>query len=220
MFYPRLALSRIFREQNRTIQNATAAGIVVTCHVSPPRNRSMKALVLLSVLLGFSAPTFAVEIALVNPGFEMPMKAGEIPGWNQMQHAGALAYEMTTDTKQFHGGKHSFRMYRTIAQVYGSLEQKVSAAKLIGKTVELSAQLRTADVGKKGWRLILNFMSADGNSIAQKKSELMIGTSKKWQTISLQDKVPVATTWISVSVVLLDEGTGWLDDVRLRTVDK
>lgn len=179
----------------------------------------MKALVLLSVLLAFAAPIFAAEIALVNPGFEMPMKGGEIPGWNQMQHAGALAYEMTTDNKQFHGGKHSFRMHRTVAQVYGTLEQRVSAEKLIGKTVELSAQLRTADVGKKGWRLILNFMSGDGNSIAQKKSEPMTGTSAKWQTITLQDKVPVATTWISVSVVLLDEGTGWVDDVRLRTVE-
>ncbi len=179
----------------------------------------MKALVLLSVLLGFSASTFAAEIVLVNPGFEMPMKAGEIPGWNQMQHAGALAYEMTTDNKQFHGGKHSFRMHRTVAQVYGTLEQRVSAEKLIGKTVELSAQLRTADVGKKGWRLILNFMSGDGNSIAQKKSEPMSGTSSKWQAISLQDKVPAATTWISVSVVLLDEGTGWVDDVQLRTIE-
>ncbi len=179
----------------------------------------MKALVLLCVLLGFAAPAVAAEIALVNPGFEMPVKADEIPGWNQMQHAGALAYEMTTDSKQFHGGKHSFRMHRTVNQVYGSLEQKVAAEKLIGKTVELSAQLRTADVGKKGWRLILNFMSGDGNSITQKKSEPMVGTSTKWQKITLEDKVPVATTWISVSVVLLDEGTGWVDDVRLRTVE-
>jgi len=180
----------------------------------------MKALVLLSVLLGFVAPTLAAEIALVNPGFEVPMQGEDIPGWTQLQHAGIAAYEMSIDRKIFHGGKQSFRMKRIAEQMYGLLEQTVPAVGVGGKDIELSAMLRSEGVGKQGWRLSVNFMSGSGNILTQANSTIVIGTKKTWQKVVLLAKAPAGTTSISVGLLLQDKGTIWADDIRLRTVEK
>ncbi|QBB70799.1 hypothetical protein ELE36_10780 [Pseudolysobacter antarcticus] len=207
-------------EQNRTVHNATAAGIVATCHVSLSRNRSMKLIVMLSVLLGFSASSFAAEIALVNPGFETPMQGEDIPGWTQLQHAGIAAYEMGIDSKIFHGGKHSFRMKRIAEQMYGLLEQTVPVVGVGGKDIELSAMLRSEGVGKEGWRLSVNFMTGSGDILTQANSAIVTGTKKSWRRVVLLAKAPAGTTSISVGLLLQDRGTIWADDIHLRAVEK
>jgi hypothetical protein len=183
--------------------------------------RSSKKRLLLSCLLfpGFlcvggcnSSPT---EISLVNAGFE---EAGDaqapVPGWRLNQHAGAPAYEMSIDTKTVASGRASFRMHRLTPQFYGSIAQQATLPKgLGGRSAVLTARMKTQDVGRKGWVLVMTITAGDGNH--QVRAEPLRGTNE-FTTVTLRAKLPDDVQAIEVSALLLDEGTAWLDDVRLR----
>lgn len=161
------------------------------------------------------APDAGLQLKLVNPGFESPMQNGEIPGWTLQQHAGANAYEFALDSDHAFAGRQSARITRTQVQVYGSLEQRVDARQLVGKTVELSAMMRCKDVGPKGLKLMLN----GGRSNAVVYSPALSGTTD-WQRETIRLKVPKTVATLNIGVTLLDAGSGWLDDVRLSIVGR
>ena len=105
----------------------------------------------------FFAPwCWAAELVVANPGFEQPLDSPR--SWRLSQHAGAVAFDMARDDKVFAEGKHSFRMKRHTEQVYGLVDQRVSAGKGAGQTMRFSAMLRTEEVGRKGWMLVVNFL--------------------------------------------------------------
>lgn len=159
----------------------------------------------------------AADIPLKNPGFEQPMAGILIPGWSRTQHAGVRAYEVKTDSNDVSEGKHSISMRRTTDQVWGMIMQRVEGKELAGKPIELRAMLKSAAAGKGGWVMVMTFRNYS-NMLDQVRSAPMIGDTK-WTEVVLKGLAPPTTNAVDVSFMLLDEGTGWADHVRLRTVD-
>jgi hypothetical protein len=148
---------------------------------------------------------------VVNGDFEQVADDGSIPGWVTQQHAGPPSYEMAIDAQGAYAGHGSFRMTRTQEQVYGTLSQEVAVAGAAGETIELSAMLKTKDVGPEGWKLMLS-----GDRVRE-FSPALSGTSD-WHRVSVRVQLPVAVNSLTVAVTLLDQGSGWMDDVQLRAI--
>lgn len=163
------------------------------------------------------APVKITEITLANPDFEEAMTGIEIPGWTSMQHGGEPAYEIVTDKRRPSTGKQAARITRFKEEYYGLIRQRLPAPQA-GLIVELSADLRTDEVGPRGWRTFIHFEDG-GYTIGEVESEPMTGTQKKWQRVTIRGPVPAHTRSISIGVELLDGGTGWIDDVHLRVID-
>ena len=159
--------------------------------------------------------TMAAEIPLNNADFELPMAGKRIPGWSRTQHAGVRAYEIERDSASFAHGKHSIRMRRTTEQAYGMISQVVEVEELAGKPVELTAKLKTAEVGEQGWVLKMTFLRYSA-IIDQVRAAPVTGDTD-WTEIAITKEAPAGTTAIEVGFLLLDGGTGWADDVHLRT---
>ena len=159
---------------------------------------------------------------LENPGFEMAGGDHNIPGWNLSQHAGDPAYDMTVDTTIAATGKQSFRVTQTLPEAYGMIEQHVVASPdLIGKTMRLTARLKTSGVSAEGWSLFLFVADASEYVLTAYSSQPIIGTTD-WQTIEVIGKVSPNTARFTVGARLADSGSGgtaWLDDVELRVME-
>ncbi len=153
------------------------------------------------------------SIPVVNGDFEQTGAGGEIPGWTISQHAGARAYETAIDGEHAFKGRGSFRMSRIHEQVYGSIEQSIDVARFAGKTVELSAMLKSKDVGPLGWKL---FLGAPGK---MEYSPGLTGSSD-WKRDVVKLELPKSTHTITIGASLLDGGTGWMDDVELHVLDR
>lgn len=151
---------------------------------------------------------------IVNGDFEQTAGNGSIPGWNQLQHAGPKSYEMRIDPDGAYQGHGSFHMTRTQEQVYGSLVQNLDLSAYAGKTVELSAMLKTKDVGPKGWMLYLS-ASLPGKT---QFSQPMTGTND-WQAQSVKLTLPADAHHITAGVFLKDAGDAWMDNVELKVLD-
>lgn len=163
------------------------------------------------------AQAAAAEISLKNGGFEQSVVGRRIPGWSWTQHAGVSAYEVKSDTASFSHGKQSIRMRRTTEQAYGLILQQVQVDSLAGKEIELVASLKTADVGRKGWVMLVNFKN-HGNLLDQVRATPMVGDTK-WKEVKVRKIAPPNTTAVEIGFMLLDGGTGWADNVRLRSVE-
>ncbi len=163
------------------------------------------------------------QIALLNPGFELPSSSDHsISGWNTSQHAGEPSYDMAVDDVDAASGKQSFRITQTQPEAYGMLEQHVAApANLVGKTMRLTARMKTKNVGPKGWTLFLFMVDGTDYVTISYESPPVLGTTE-WQQVEVIGKVLPKTTKFTVGAHLADSGNGgvaWLDDVDLRVVE-
>ncbi len=154
------------------------------------------------------------DIPLVNAGFEEAGDAHDpVPGWRLTQHAGAPAYDMSIDTETAAAGRASFRMRRLTPQFYGEIAQQVAIPKgRGGRSAVLSARMKTRDVGRKGWVLVMTIVAASGNR--QVRAEPLSGTHE-FTEVSVHAKLPDDAQAVEISALLLDDGTAWLDDVHL-----
>jgi hypothetical protein len=159
-----------------------------------------------------SATRVIAKLDVVNAGFEEPGTPNRIPGWTLSQHAGAAAYEMTEDATTPFAGQASFRLHRTRVQVFGLLFQEVPIDPYAGKTLELSAMARTADVGPLGWVVYIDVPGG-------RETATPLNGTTDWQSVRVRVNVPAGTHRVSIGAMLLDSGTGWLDDVKLSVVE-
>ena len=166
--------------------------------------------------LSIISPAWAGKVEIKNPGFEA---SGTAPlGWSVLQHAGEPAYETAIDDKVFKEGKYSFSMKRKKKQIFGLLRQIVDLPEggNEGKRLHFSAMLRTEKVGKAGWGLVVNFLTVpDGRILSQVRSKPLRGDTG-WTRVELVEPIPKGTGRLSIGVMLLDEGKGWVDDVKLE----
>lgn len=153
-------------------------------------------------------------IPIANADFEQPASGDEVPGWTLAQHAGVAAYKAMLDHDGAAHGQTSLRFTRTAPQVYGEMMQRLSLARYGGKTIELSAMLKCADVGPKGWKLFIN-----GNVPGTLAYSPGVKETTGWQRQSVQLKLPTQIDDVTIGATLLDSGTGWFDDVQLRVVN-
>ncbi len=177
-----------------------------------------KHLPLLAASLIVTAPAFAGNLEIKNPGFEQ--SADEAEGWRVSQHAGEKAYAVAIDDKVFAEGKRSFRMRRTEEQVFGLVRQDIKVPGIAGKTLRFSAMLKTEKVGREGWGLVVNFLSHSGGTIlggsilGQVRSKPLTGDSD-WTPVEIVAPIPEKTEKLSLGIMLLDEGTGWVDEIQV-----
>lgn len=159
-------------------------------------------------------PLQAMPGALVNGDFEQAGVGGEIPGWSSSQHAGPTAFTMRVDAQGAYAGSGSLHVTRTQPSVYGSIAQTLDAKAFAGKTVELTAMLKTQNVGPKGWQLYINA----GLPGTMRVADALSGDTP-WQRVTVQVKVPPGARYLTVGATLRDAGDAWLDDVVLKTLD-
>jgi hypothetical protein len=155
------------------------------------------------------------SVALVNGDFEQPAGGSGIPGWEYSHHAGVDVYTVSLDTESPAQGKASAKISRTPQpQIYGSLSQFVSMKGNEGKTVRVTAKMKSEGVGQKGWVLFMSARGLHGNVY----SAPMTGTTG-WKDVSIQTKILPGVDQLNLGATLLDAGTGWFDDVQVRIVD-
>ena len=160
---------------------------------------------------GTAAAPVGQPIAVENGDFEQTDPYGAVPGWMTLQHAGVPSYDMKIEPEAAHAGHGGFRMTRTHEQVYGTLAQDIQFPQPLSGAVELSAWLKSADVGPEGWKLMV---IAGG---PPEYSQALTGT-QDWQHVTVRAALKPNTTSIRIGITLLDAGSGWADQVELRPI--
>lgn len=183
----------------------------------------MRKMVTLTMVWLVMSSVFAAELPIVNGDFELPAIRGKIPGWSLSQHAGGTAYEMGVVPSDQAGGKQNFQMHRLSPQVYGLISQDVPVQWRPDQYLELSALMKGREVGEQGWLLVMNFMGGGSSRlpsgiIKQLRSEPLVGSSD-WARMAVRAPIPEGTRFVSIGAMLLDDGTGWVDDFRLQLLD-
>lgn len=157
------------------------------------------------------------SIALLNPDFEAPSGANNaIEGWETSQHAGPLSYKLGIDRDVSATGSASFRIERIREQVYGLISQEAPISAHVGRTIELTAQMKTDGVGPGGWQLMLTFSGGVPNP---RKSAKPLDGTQDFRKVAIRVQVPPGAQKVEIAAMLNDRGTAWLDDVHLRVVD-
>ena len=170
------------------------------------------------VLVCIAAEAAPTDIKLVNPSFEEPANGVRAPGWFPTQHTGPdRNYEWAVDTETASDGKASYRIKRLSPQAFGMINQGVIVAEHVGKTLEYSAAMKADDVGPDGWLLTVNIENR--NAILEQVRSTPVTGKQDWKRSVVRFKLPADTYELKLGVMLLDSGTGWVDDVKLRVVD-
>ncbi|MEW8240486.1 MAG: hypothetical protein AB2727_19995 [Candidatus Thiodiazotropha taylori] len=162
-------------------------------------------------------PLQAISLPLKNPSFEQSDQF--VKGWGFSQHAGEPAYEVSIDTSDSTDGKHSYRIERKLVQAWGMINQWLPLDSAVGKSIKLSAMIKSEALGPKGFDLSLVFRKANKKFISEIASEIVTG-SHEWQRLEVVAVVPAKTAHLQITAVLNDAGTAWLDDVQLTLIDK
>ncbi|MBV2119903.1 MAG: hypothetical protein KUF74_00455 [Candidatus Thiodiazotropha sp. (ex Ctena orbiculata)] len=162
-------------------------------------------------------PLQAISLPLKNPSFEESDQF--VKGWGFSQHAGEPAYEVSIDTIDSTDGKHSYRIERKLVQAWGMINQWLPLDSAVGKSIKLSAMIKSEALGPKGFDLSLVFRKANKKFISEIASEIVTG-SHDWQRLEVVAVVPAKTAHLQITAVLNDAGTAWLDDVQLTLIDK
>ncbi|MBW9257937.1 MAG: hypothetical protein K1562_09970 [Candidatus Thiodiazotropha sp. (ex. Lucinisca nassula)] len=164
-----------------------------------------------------SQPVQITSLPLKNPSFEQSDQF--VKGWGFSQHAGEPAYEVSIDTTDSTDGKHSYRIERKLVQAWGMINQWLPLDSAVGKSIKLSAMVKSEALGPKGFDLSLVFRKANKKFISEISSEIVTGTHG-WQRLEVAAVVPARTAHLQITAVLNDAGTAWLDDVQLTFIDK
>jgi hypothetical protein len=164
-------------------------------------------------------------VPLVNAGFEstLPGKLGAPEGWWVVQHAGPLSYIFESDAMVRHGGERSLRVANVGPEPFGAIYQTVPAAAHRGKTLRLSAWLRTdATAGNRfGSGAGLKLHSVRGGyplEVAEMRRDAVHGTTD-WTRYEIALKISAEADGIEAGLVLFGPGKAWIDDVALDVVD-
>ena len=163
-------------------------------------------------------PAIATDIKLVNASFEEPASGPRTPGWSATQHYGPTRdFEWAVDTDIASDGKASYRIKRLRPQVFGMIAQGAVVESHKGKTLEYSAMMKTEDVGPEGWLLVVNIENR--NALLEQVRSVPATGKHDFKRYSVRFKLPADAYELKLGVMLLDAGTGWVDDVKLRVVD-
>jgi uncharacterized protein YcfL len=156
-------------------------------------------------------------LPLKNPSFEESDQ--HVKSWGFSQHAGEPSYLVSIDTNESTEGKNSYRIERKLVQAWGMINQWLPLENAIGKSVTLSAMVKSENLGPKGFDLSLVFRKANRKYISAVDSAIVTG-SNGWQRIEVTSIVPAHTAHLQITAVLNDAGTAWLDDVELSITDQ
>lgn len=165
------------------------------------------------------------SVPLVNAGFEStaPGKAGSPDGWWAVQHAGPVSYTFQPDAGIKRSGERSLRVTNVGPEPFGSVYQTVQAAPYRGRTLRLSAWLRTEGTTGNGFATGagLKLHSARGGyalDLIEMRQNAVHG-STDWTRYEITLKVPAEAEQIEAGLTLFGPGSVWIDDVALDMMD-
>lgn len=165
------------------------------------------------------------SVPLVNAGFESTAqgKAGSPDGWWAVQHAGPVSYTFRPDTAVKRSGERSLRVTNVGPEPFGSVYQTVQAAPYRGRTLRLSAWLRTEGATGNGFATGagLKLHSARGGyalDVIEMRQDAVHGTTD-WTRYEITLKVPAEAEQIEAGLTLFGPGSVWIDDVALDAMD-
>jgi hypothetical protein len=182
----------------------------------------MRALAVAMVALAWPLHVPAATVALVNPGFESTKAGndGNPEGWGAFQHA-AESFEFAVDDGRKKSGKHSMRIRKVGPEPWGAITQAIPGAPYAGKTVRLSAWMRTDAVpegGRNGAMLLLH--ARRGSTVlAEIKKKTRVRGTTDWTRHVIELALPPATHELEFGAMLEGGGTLWLDDFELEVVE-
>lgn len=169
-------------------------------------------------------PAFAAPIALVNPGFDAKESGeqGNPKGWYNAQHTGSVSYDFALDSGRRKDGSHAMRITNIGPEPWGTLAQRLPAAAYAGKTVRLSAWIRTEGIpdGRDNGVSLLLLAQRGGALLAHvpaKNSRVRRDTD--WKRHSVELELPPGTNRLEVGVTLEGKGKAWVDGFELETVE-
>ena len=198
---------------------------------SPPRGARALGAALRARIIALAAamlalPTLAqsvTPVALVNPGFESrkPGEGGNPEGWVAIQHAGAESYDFALDSGQKHAGTQSMRIKKIGPEPYGTITQVLNGQPFAGKTVKLTGWFRTEGIPEgrnTGAGLILAAMKGGSFLAHEHMKKTRLRGTNDWKLLSIELKLPPATTRLELGAMLEGAGTMWVDDFTLEVV--
>ena len=167
----------------------------------------------------------AAPVALVNPGFESknPGEGGNPEGWVAIQHAGAESYDFALDSGQKRSGTQSMRIKQIGPEPYGTIAQVLDGGRYAGRTVRLSAWIRTESIpdGRNtGAALVLTAMRGGAILAHDFMARDRVRGTTDWQRYTIQLRLPPATTRLELGAMLEGAGTLWVDDFELEIVER
>ena len=167
----------------------------------------------------------AAPVALVNPGFESnkPGEGGNPEGWVAIQHAGEESYDFPLDSSQRKTGVRSLRIKRIGPEPYGTITQVLPGAPYAGKTVRLSAWIRTEAVPvsrRGGAGLVLSALRGSSFLAHDHMKNARVQGTTDWKRYSIELAVPPRTDRLELGATLEGDGTMWIDDVEFEVVDR
>jgi hypothetical protein len=160
-------------------------------------------------------------IALVNPGFESTTQGvrGDPEGWAAIQHAGPLSYTFKRDPDVRHGGGASLRVDNVGPEPFGAVFQQLPAAALRGKTVRMTAWLRTRGVTGSGTGggavLTLQAMQSGALLAHEHMATTPVKGTTDWTRCEITLAIPRPADQVEIGAMLHGPGTMWLDDIEL-----
>lgn len=165
-----------------------------------------------------------MRIALVNADFESTARTthGAPDGWLTAQHAGEPSYTFRLDANAPRTGRHSARIDSIGVQPFGIMYQLLPGAAYVGKRLRFSAEMRTAAAGNddsfSGAVLVLQAMQAGAPLAWERMADRPLRGDHPWQRHAVELTLPPGTQQVQVGVMLMGNGTVWLDDARLAIV--
>jgi hypothetical protein len=165
-----------------------------------------------------------------NLDFEAPAGPDGLPegwlGWGGP--ADREHYELVPDKEVFFGGQHSGRLKCTSTaeaclEGFCGYGQSIDTDEYRGKRVRLNGWLRTQNV-RRGWAgLWLRVDGPDGLELAfdnmQSSGRALRGT-RDWKKYEVVLDVPAEAVAVVYGALLSGDGTAWVDDLSLETVDE
>lgn len=171
-------------------------------------------------LVALPALAAPVDIPLQSPSFT-PGGDGRVVGWQPHQHAGSPSYQFAIEREHPRTAPGAARITRTGPEPFGMLAQDIAVLPAWqGKTVRVTAWLKTRDVAGEGVALVLQVQGGGGAILAnaQMDGKRRKGTAD-WQAGTETVKIPPGAMLLRVAFMLEGDGTVWADDFKLELLD-
>lgn len=189
------------------------------------RHRVTRGLAPAIVAFAFALPALAAPVPLANPGFESkePGEGGFPRGWAAFQHAGEESYDFVLDSGQKKSGEQSLRIRNIGREPYGTIAQVLPAGPFTGRTVRLSAWMRTEGIPERRGRgaglVLLALRGSTYLAHEAMKTSRVHGTTD-WKLYTIELALPPAATRLEIGATLEGGGTLWVDDFELEVVER
>lgn len=156
-------------------------------------------------------------IALRNPGFEAPARAGERcpEAWLCTMHADPDSFRFFADASSPGQGTRSGCIERVTPEPWAVMSQPVPAQSLRGRKLRFSIAIRGERLAGQGggpWLLV----HGPAGVLLHKESVSLVGS--RWERRSIEVDVPAQAQEVEVGVTLVGAGRICIDDARLEPV--